>query len=147
MEDSVIYDTIQIQGIIPHRYPFLMVDKVVQLVMGQSIVTIKNVTINEPYFMGHFPGKPVMPGVMILEAIAQTAAILAKVSPDGIPAEKLIYLVGADNFRWKKIVVPGDTLRIAVKFDKVRRPFWNISGEVTVDGKVACTGSIMAAEG
>ena len=144
---EVVFDCVKIQEILPHRYPFLMVDRVIEFVANQSIVAEKAVTVNEPYFVGHFPGKPVMPGVMVLEAIAQVAAILAKKSPDGIPPEKLIYLVGADKFRWKRMVVPGDVLRIEVKFQRVRRPIWNITGEVTVEGKLVCSGEVMAAEG
>lgn len=143
----VIYDTVQIQGIIPHRYPFLLIDKVIEFIDNEKVVAIKNVTANEPFFTGHFPGMPIMPGVLILEAMAQAGAILAIKSNDGVAPGKTVFLVGADDFRWKKKVVPGDTLRIEMKSVKKRRPMWVMSGEVYVDGKVVASGTISAAEG
>jgi 3-hydroxyacyl-[acyl-carrier-protein] dehydratase len=145
--ESVIYDNVQIQEIIPHRYPFLLIDKVVEFVDNEKVVAIKNVTANEPYFQGHFPGMPIMPGALILEAMAQTGAILAIKSEDGVAKGKTVFLVGADDFRWKKKVVPGDTLRIEMKSVKKRRPMWVMSGEVFVDGKIVASGTISAAEG
>jgi len=144
--ESVIYDVTQIQEIIPHRYPFLLVDKIVEVVDNERIVGIKAVTINEPYFQGHFPGRPVMPGVLITEAMAQTAAILARVSTDGVRPDKYVFLVGANDFKWKRQVVPGDTLRIEMKSVKKRRPLWIMQGTVTVDGRLVASGTITAAE-
>lgn len=145
-ENAVVFDSVQIQDIIPHRYPFLLVDKIIEFVDNQRIVGIKNVTINEPFFMGHFPGQPVMPGVLILEAMAQTAAILAKRSVDGVNPNKSVFLVGANDFKWKRKVVPGDTLRIVMTSVRKRRPLWVMQGEVFVEGKLVATGTMSAME-
>lgn len=144
--ESVIMDVTQIMKLLPHRYPFLMVDKIVELDGDQRIVGIKNVTANEPYFMGHFPGRPVMPGVMMLEAMAQTAVILAHSSKEGVEPGKIVFLVGANEFKWKKMVVPGDTLRIEMQQFKKRRPLWIMKGEITVNGKTAASGILSAME-
>jgi len=144
---AVVYDISQIQEILPHRYPFLLIDRVVEFVDNERVVAIKNVTANEPFFQGHFPGMPIMPGVLILEAMAQAGAILAIKSADGVAKGKTVFLVGADDFRWKKKVTPGDTLRIEMKSVKKRRPMWVMSGEVFVDGKIVASGTISAAEG
>jgi 3-hydroxyacyl-[acyl-carrier-protein] dehydratase len=144
--EKVIYDTIAIQALIPHRYPFLLVDKVIEFLDNDRIVAIKNVTINEPFFNGHFPGKPVMPGVLILEAMAQAGAILAIESKDGVDRSKTVYLVSCDNVRFKKMVVPGDTLRIEMTSVKKRRPFWMMEGTVTVEDKVVASAQLCAAE-
>lgn len=146
MEEKVVYDIRQIQEILPHRYPFLMIDKIIELEDNKRVVGIKNVTINEPFFTGHFPGHPVMPGVMVLEAMAQTAAILAKTSTDGVLEGKTVYLIGATDFKWKRMIHPGDTLVIEMQSVKKRRPIWIMSGTVTVGGKVAVTGTLSAAE-
>ncbi len=145
-EISVPIDVNEIRKVLPHRYPFLMIDRVVEAIDGDKIVTIKNVTVNEPFFTGHFPERPVMPGVMILEAMAQSAAFLAHVSSDGVLPGKTIFLVGANDFKWKKIVVPGDTLRIEMITYKKKRPLWMMKGEVTVDGKVVASGMLSAIE-
>jgi len=146
MEEKVIYDAVQIQAIIPHRYPFLMVDRIVEFVDNERAVGIKNVTLNEPYFTGHFPGRPVMPGVMVLEAMAQTGAILAIRSNEGVAPGKTVFLVGATDCKWKRQVVPGDTLRIEMVSVRKRRPLWIMSGTVTVGDKVVATATISAAE-
>jgi len=146
MEEKVIYDAVQIQAIIPHRYPFLMVDWIVEFVDNERGVAIKNVTLNEPYFTGHFPGRPVMPGVMVLEAMAQTGAILAIRSNEGVAPGKTVFLVGATDCKWKRQVVPGDTLRIEMVSVRKRRPLWIMSGTVTVGDKVVATATISAAE-
>ncbi len=146
MEENIVYDSIQIQEIIPHRYPFLMIDRIVEFVDNERVVGIKNVTMNEPYFTGHFPGRPVMPGVMILEAMAQTGAILARRSQDGVGPNKTVFLVGATDCKWKRQVVPGDTLRIEMVSVRKRRPLWIMSGTVTVGDKVVATATISAAE-
>lgn len=146
MEEKVIYNTIQIQELLPHRYPFLLVDKIVEYIDNQSIVGIKNVTINEPFFQGHFPNRPVMPGVLVLESMAQVSAVLARISTDGIPEDKAIFLCGSDNIRWKRQVVPGDTLRIEMTFVKKKRPLWIMDGKVTINGALCCAGQITAAE-
>ena len=124
-----------------------MIDKIVELVDGERIVGIKNVTANEPFFSGHFPGRPVMPGVMILECMAQTAAILAKVSTNGVGKGKILYLVSARDMKWKKPVIPGDTLRIVMGEVKHKGPLWMMTGEVFVGDKLVASGTVGAAEG
>jgi len=143
---EVVYDAVQVLGLLPHRYPFLMVDKVIEVQDNSRIVAVKAVTHNEPFFTGHFPDRPVMPGVMILEAMAQTAAILAKVSSDGLIEGKYMYLVGATDVKWKRTIVPGDTLYIEMKSEKKRRPLWIMTGTVTVDGKLAASARVSAME-
>ncbi|MGA0795133.1 MAG: 3-hydroxyacyl-ACP dehydratase FabZ [Quisquiliibacterium sp.] len=129
---------------LPHRYPFLLVDRVVELDKGKRIVAIKNVTINEPFFVGHFPHLPVMPGVLQIEALAQAAGILSfqtmgKVSDDS----SVYYFVGIDNARFKRPVVPGDQLRLEVEITRVARSIWKYSGRATVDGQVAAEADLM----
>lgn len=131
----------QIQEIIPHRYPFLLVDKVIEMEVGKKAVGIKNVTINEPFFQGHFPGHPVMPGVLIVEALAQVGAI-ALLSSEEYKG-KLALFAGIDEVRFKKQVVPGDTLRLEVEILTVRRGIGKGQAVAYVDGKIACKGQIM----
>lgn len=135
----------QIQEILPHRYPFLLVDKVVELEPGQRAVGIKNVTMNENYFQGHFPGKPVMPGVLQVEALAQTGAI-AVLSLEEYKG-KIVYFGGIDKLRFKQKVVPGDVLRLEVELIKRRGPIGIAKAVATVDGKVAVQGEITFAVG
>jgi 3-hydroxyacyl-[acyl-carrier-protein] dehydratase len=123
----------------------LLIDRVLDLVSNEHITTIKNVTANEEFFQGHFPGHPVMPGVLIMEAMAQTAAVFARYSEPELLKNKTFYLVGADNFKWKKMVVPGDQLKIVMKSVKKRNPLWIMDGEVFVDGKVVASGTLTAA--
>ncbi|MEX2643255.1 MAG: 3-hydroxyacyl-ACP dehydratase FabZ [Acetobacterales bacterium] len=129
-------DIARIIEMIPHRYPFLMIDKVVDVIPDISAVGIKNVSINESYFQGHFPARPVMPGVLIIEAMAQTAAVLV-VQTLGPEAEgKLVYFMSVENARFRKPVVPGDTLHIHVEKDRQRGPVWKFRGVAKVDGKI-----------
>lgn len=131
-------DLLEIQKLLPHRYPFLLVDRVVEFQKGQKLVAFKNVTINEPFFQGHFPGHPVMPGVLILEALAQTTAILAYKSEDMDPAKVVTYLMGIDGARFRKPVVPGDRLQLEVEIIRHKGAIWKTKGTATVDGaKVA----------
>jgi 3-hydroxyacyl-[acyl-carrier-protein] dehydratase len=128
-------DTVRIRQMIPHRYPFLMIDRVVEMVADKRAVGIKNVTINEPHFLGHFPGAPVMPGVLIVEAMAQTAAVLV-VHTLGPTAEgKLVYFMSIDNCRFRRPVYPGDRLQIEVVKERNRGPVWKFQGIARVDGK------------
>ena len=143
---KVLLDSVQVQKLLPHRYPFLLIDKVIEIEDNKRIVAIKNVTSNEDFFNGHFPGRPVMPGVLILEALAQAGAILARASSEGIPADKLIFLVGATDVKWKKQVLPGDTMTIELEAVKKRRPLWIMKGTASVDGKVVAQATITAAE-
>ena len=135
----------QIQEILPHRYPFLLVDKVVELEPGQRAVGIKNVTMNEHYFQGHFPGKHVMPGVLQVEALAQTGAI-AVLSLEEYKG-KIVYFGGIDKLRFKQKVVPGDVLRLEVELIKRRGPIGIAKAVAKVDGKVAVQGEITFAIG
>ena len=146
MAEECLFDIKDIQDLIPHRYPFLMVDRVVELVDNQRCVTTKCVTINEPYFQGHFPGRPIMPGVLMIEAMAQTCAILAMKSTNGVKQGRAILLVGADEFKWKRQVVPGDVLRIEMTYYKRKGPYWMLKGTVSVDGNLVCSGTISAVE-
>lgn len=146
METRVVFDIAQIQSILPHRPPFLLIDRVVELVDNERCVALKNVTVNEPFFVGHFPGRPVMPGVLVLEAMAQTGAVLAIKSQDGVLPGKYIFLTGVTDVRWKRPVVPGDTLRIELVSVRKRRPLWVMAATATVDGVVVCQATISAAE-
>lgn len=131
---------------LPHRPPFLLIDRVLEFEPAKSIVAIKNVTMNEPFFVGHFPQKPVMPGVLMLEALAQASAVLAFLSTGDDPAKKIIYFAGIDNARFKRVVQPGDQLRLEIKVNKIRKTIWKVTGVVTVDGKTVCTADLMSAE-
>lgn len=129
-------DIERVMRMIPHRYPFLMIDRVVDLVAGVGATGIKNVSINEPFFQGHFPAHPVMPGVMLIEAMAQTAAVVV-VHTLGPDAEgKLVYFMSVENARFRKPVYPGDTLRVHVTKLRQRANVWKFTGEAKVDGNV-----------
>ena len=127
-----------IKRIIPHRYPFLLVDKVIEIDNLQSAVGIKNVTFNEPYFQGHFPDVPIMPGVTIIEALAQTAAVMVGVSLNLADQNLLIYFMGIDNCKFRRKVGPGDTLELKVKVlrGKIGRKVWKFSGTAHVAGEI-----------
>ena len=134
----------EIMKIVPHAYPFLLVDRVVEIEPDKRIVGIKNVTYNEPFFPGHFPGRPIMPGVLIVEAMAQTAGILVFKS---LPKEKhgqAVYFLGIDNVRFRKPVTPGDQLRLEVEITKHRQSIWGFKGKVLVEGKVAAEAELLA---
>ena len=149
--DSINHElpTLDISGILsylPHRYPFLLIDRVVDFEADTSITGIKNVTINEPFFPGHFPHKPVMPGVLILEALAQASGVLAFKSRRWQADENhIFYFVGVDNARFKQPVIPGDQLKLHVTVDKVKRDIWRFVSKATVDGKVVCSADFMCA--
>lgn len=144
MKESIQVDIHHIMEILPHRYPFLLVDRVVEYELGVSLKAIKNVTVNEPFFQGHFPGRPVFPGVLILEAIAQASAILASKSLDEDPGENVIFLfAGIDNARFKKPVEPGDQLILDVKQTHYKRKIWKYSGKASVDDTLAASADII----
>jgi 3-hydroxyacyl-[acyl-carrier-protein] dehydratase len=144
-QEKITMDIMEIRKWLPHRYPFLLIDRVLDLVPDSYIVALKNVTTNEHFFEGHFPEKPVMPGVLICEAMAQAAAVFARYSEPVLLKEKNLYLVGADSFKWKKMVMPGDTLTITMRSVRKRNPLWVMEGDVMVDGSVVATGTITAA--
>jgi 3-hydroxyacyl-[acyl-carrier-protein] dehydratase len=129
-------DINRVMQMIPHRYPFLMVDRVINVIANESATGVKNVTASEPHFQGHFPQKPIMPGVLIIEAMAQTAAVLV-VETLGPDAEgKLVYFMSVDNARFRKPVVPGDQLLVHVKKERSRGNVWRFRGEAMVDGQL-----------
>jgi len=137
-------DIREILKYLPHRFPFLLVDRVLSLESGKSIVALKNVTMNEPYFVGHFPHHPVMPGVLIVEALAQAAAILTFRTMDHRPDENLIYyFVGIDRARFKRPVVPGDQLELHASIDRELRGLWKFSAEARVGGVLAAEAQLM----
>jgi beta-hydroxyacyl-ACP dehydratase FabZ len=126
----------EIQAILPHRYPFLLVDRILELEIGKRVVGIKSVTINEPFFQGHFPGHPIMPGVLILEAMAQVGGFLLMRSLDARAEKKVIYFTGIDKARFRRPVVPGDQLRFELELLQLRRQVCRMRGEASVDGKL-----------
>lgn len=129
---------------LPHRYPFVLIDRVLSLELGKEIVAIKNVTINEPFFPGHFPYHPVMPGVLIVEAMAQAAAVLSFKTMDAKPNdESVYYFAGIDSARFKKPVSPGDQIVLNVKIDRILKGIWKYTGVASVDGEVVAEASMM----
>lgn len=143
-KETVEFDIMRVMQMIPHRYPMLMIERVVDVVYGESAVGIKNVSINEPFFQGHFPTRPVMPGVLIIEAMAQTSAVLV-VSSLGTEAEgKLVYFMTVDEARFRKPVMPGDQLHIHVGKVRSRGNVWKFKGEAKVNG-VLCAEAIYSA--
>lgn len=138
-------DIRSIMANVPHRYPFLLVDRIKECEPGKEIVAIKNVTINEPFFNGHFPGHPVMPGVLILEALAQAALLLGIASNEDNDENLIYYFLGVDRARFKRPVVPGDQLTLHARLLKSRASMWKFSTEARVDGQLACSAELMAA--
>ncbi len=137
-------DVKEIQKLLVHRYPFLLVDRVIEVEPGKKLVAFKNVTINEDFFNGHFPGHPVMPGVLILEALAQACALLAYKSSGLDPASLVIYLMAIDNAKFRKPVVPGDRLTLTAEVVRVKGVIWKQRGVATVDGAVVAEADFLA---
>ncbi|MEE9452091.1 MAG: 3-hydroxyacyl-ACP dehydratase FabZ [Gammaproteobacteria bacterium] len=141
-----VLDIEGILEILPHRYPFLLIDRVIEYEEGARLVAIKNVTINEPFFCGHFPERPVMPGVLILEALAQASVLLSNYEAHHAKGKKYMHFFAAiDNARFKQMVVPGDQLRLEIGNIRHKRNFWKMHGEATVDGKLVCSADLMSA--
>jgi 3-hydroxyacyl-[acyl-carrier-protein] dehydratase len=140
---ATILDAVEIQRIIPHRYPFLLVDRIVELVPGQRAVGLKNVTMGDQFFQGHFPDYPVMPGVLIVEAIAQVGAVAMLQDPEH--RGKIAFFAGIDKVRFKRQVKPGDVLRLEVELGQIRQSIGTGTGVATVDGELACRGEFMFA--
>ena len=144
-------DVTRIQALLPHRYPFLLVDRVLELEPNQRVLAVKNVSINEPFFQGHFPGHPVMPGVLVLEALAQAGGLLTQLSAAAAGAvggeEKLFYLVKIDNARFSRMVVPGDQLMLEVRLKRMIRNMAMYECTASVDGKTVASADILCAEG
>ncbi|WP_261843698.1 3-hydroxyacyl-ACP dehydratase FabZ [Aliamphritea ceti] len=140
-------DVNEIRKYLPHRYPFLLVDRVVELVPGESIVAYKNVTINEPFFNGHFPDHPVMPGVLVVEAMAQAAGILGFKTMDKTPQDgSIYYFVGSDKLRFKRPVVPGDQLQLEANIISEKRGIWKFDVKATVNGELVSSATILCAD-
>lgn len=133
-----------IQRIIPHRYPFLLIDKVVDIVPNKGCVGIKNVTFNEPHFTGHFPAKPIMPGVLVVEAMAQAAAVLVGISMDVVGRDLLTYFLSIDSCRFRRMVVPGDVLELHMTVKRGGGKIWKFDGRAMVGDQLACEAEIAA---
>jgi beta-hydroxyacyl-ACP dehydratase FabZ len=142
-DGRVVFDCAAIQRCLPHRYPFLLVDRITELEPKRRIVGIKNVTINEPFFQGHFPGYPIMPGVLIIEAMAQVGAVLA-FAEEAPPQKKLVFFLGIDKAKFRKPVLPGDQLRMEVTVLQIRPPFWRLQGMAYVNSTLVCEAELKA---
>jgi 3-hydroxyacyl-[acyl-carrier-protein] dehydratase len=147
MSDQKPLDIDGIHARLPHRYPFLMVDRVLDVVPGKSIVALKNISANEAYFQGHFPGHPVMPGVLIIEALAQAGGVLAYETATADERIWILYLVGIEETRFKQTVRPGDQLTLRVELEKRRRSLWRFNAVAEVGGKVVAETKILMADG
>jgi len=141
---NIVLDITGIQGLLPHRYPFLLVDRIVELEPMKRVVGLKNVTINEPFFNGHFPGHPVMPGVLIVEAMAQAGGMMV-LDEEKAAQGNLVYFTGLNNVKFRKPVLPGDQLRLEIELTKFRRSMCWMRGLAFVDGALVCEGDLSAA--
>ncbi len=144
---EIAHDMQDILNFLPHRYPFLLVDRILEVVPGERIVGLKNVTMNEPFFQGHFPGNPIMPGVLIVEAMAQTGGVLFLVTREKEKNDVLFYFMGMDKVRFRKPVVPGDQLVMAVHLLKLRTKVAKMSATATVDQNLVAEAEFMATIG
>jgi 3-hydroxyacyl-[acyl-carrier-protein] dehydratase len=137
-------DAVELMTLLPHRHPFLMIDRLVDVVLGESATGIKGVTMNEHFFVGHFPGRPIMPGVLIVEAMAQTAGALVVKSMGGPPSGKLVYFMSVDHCKFRRPVLPGSLLRIPVVKERNRGAVWKFAGKALVDGHLMAEASFTA---
>lgn len=147
MSAPTTLDLAEIKRLLPHRYPFLLVDRILELEIGKRVVGLKNVTLNEPFFPGHFPNNPVMPGVLIIEAMAQVGGILALLSTPDLQEEPAIYLMGVDKMRFRKPVIPGDQLIMELTTIRGGRKFYKMAGKAFVNQTLVAEGELMAAVG
>lgn len=145
--DKNMLDARRIMDVLPHRYPFLLIDRITAVTPGESITALKNITVNEPAFQGHFPGRPIMPGVLIIEAMAQAGGVLSHVTLGDIDPKPLFFLAGIKNARFRQTVLPGDQLLIQVDVEKVKRGIWFYKCSASVDGQVVVTADITCAPG
>ena len=146
MDVQLPLDVMAIQHLLPHRYPFLLVDRVTEFEANKRVLGIKNVTINEPFFQGHFPGHPVMPGVLVIEALAQAGGVLTQLSHQSQATDKLFYLVKIDNAKFSRMVVPGDRLELHVELKRTIRNMALYQGIARVDGEQVACAEILCAE-
>lgn len=142
--DQQQYNIQEILELLPHRYPFILVDRILEVDLGERIKGFKNVTINEHFFQGHFPSAPVMPGVLILEGMAQVGAILAYLTDREMTGNKLVYFAGLDGVKFRQKVVPGDQLHYELSVNKRKTKFWKLDGKAYVDGKLVAEAQLMA---
>lgn len=145
--DENTLDARRIMELLPHRYPFLLIDRITAVTSGESITALKNVTINEPAFQGHFPGRPIMPGVLIIEAMAQAGGVLSHVTLGDVDPKPLFFLAGVKNARFRQTVLPGDQLVIQVDVEKIKRGIWFYNCSASVDGQVVVSADITCAPG
>ena len=136
-------DILNIQALLPHRYPFLLVDRILELEEGKRIVGIKNITVNEQFFQGHFPGQPVMPGVLLLEVMAQVGGVLARKTAPG-KGRPTVFLTGIEKAKFRRPVVPGDQLHVVVDVVRRKGPFWKMAGHIEVDAALVCEAEMTA---
>ena len=145
--DEILFDARRIMELLPHRYPFLLIDRITACQPGESITALKNVTVNEPAFQGHFPGRPIMPGVLIIEAMAQAGGVLSHVTLGDIDPKPLFFLAGVKDARFRRTVLPGDQLLVQVDVEKVKRGIWFYKCSASVDGQLAVSADIICAPG
>jgi 3-hydroxyacyl-[acyl-carrier-protein] dehydratase len=138
------YDIVEILKLLPHRYPFILVDRILDVTPGKAIKALKNVTINEPFFQGHFPAEPVMPGVLVMEGMAQAGALLAYLTDKDKIGKNLVYFAGMDGVRFRKIIVPGDQIIFDLNILKRKSKLFKIAGKAFVDGQLAAEAELMA---
>jgi 3-hydroxyacyl-[acyl-carrier-protein] dehydratase len=146
-DDVITKSAVEIMDLLPHRFPFLLIDKIVSCTPGETITAIKNVSVNEPFFTGHFPGNPIMPGVLIIESMAQAGGVLSHITVGDSAPKPLYVLVSVDEARFRQTVTAGDQLEIVVSVDRIVRGMWRYKCAASVDGKRAVTARIMCAPG